>query len=346
MKKLFVSALAIASLVACSNDELVNADREAIAFDNAFVDNATRSVESTSVTTNDLFNIDVFGFVEGHPLFNNGGGQNRTLLRRNNVSAPWTYDCKQYWIPGAKYDFMAVRPNNTYRSTWTITAEGITIPEIKNFNNGMSDGLSDYLYAQTETIEGKVSENAPVAFTFRHILSKVKFTFENAYNANNTTIQVHDIKILNAIETAAVALTRTTTTWSNWAGSLEIPFGNASTDARNAVQVMNYGDVVESFWERMLIPGAVTGGYKVQFTYDILVGGNLIKSFTENITIPEATFTPQVGHAYDLKAVIKPGQAIEFTVNKLIDWDKDHDGKENTPESDTNGDEQVETPIY
>lgn len=340
MRKTIFAILAAAAMVACSNDELVNADREAIAFDNAFVDNATRSVMSTSVTTNDLFNIDVFGFVEGHPLFNNGG-QNRSLLHRDNVSDPWTYQGKQYWIPGAEYVFMAVRPNNAYRSTWTVTAEGITIPTIKNYN----DGLSDYLYAQTETIEGKVSGNAPVAFTFRHILSKVKFTFENAYNANNTTIQVRDIKILNAIETAAVALTRTTTTWSNWAGSLELTFGNASTDVRNAVQVMNYGDVVESFREHMLIPGAVAGGYKVQFTYDILVGGNVIKSFEETITIPEATFTPEVGHAYDLKAVIKPGQAIEFTVNKLIDWDKDHDGLENTPEGDTNGDEQVETPI-
>ena len=345
MRKTIFAILAAAAMVACSNDELVNADREAIAFDNAFVDNATRSVESTSVTANDLFNIDVFGFVEGHPLFNNAGGQNRTLLRRNSVSAPWTYDCKQYWIPGAEYVFMAVRPNNTYRSTWTVTAEGITIPEIKNFDNGISASLSDYIYAQTEPIEGEASGNAPVAFTFRHILSKVKFTFENAYNANNTTIQVRDIKILNAIETAAVALTRTTTTWSNWAGSLEILFGNASTDAHNAVQAMGYKDVVESFWERMLIPGAVTGGYKVQFTYDILVGGNEIKSFTETVTIPEATFTPQPGHAYDLKAVIKPGQAIEFTVSPMTDWDKDHDGKENTPDGDTDGDEQVETPI-
>ena len=342
MKKTIIAILAAAAMVACSNDEFVKvADKEAIAFDKAFVDNATRSEMSNSVTTNDLRNLDVFGFVEGHPLFNNGG-QNRTLLHRDSSTAPWTYEGKQYWIPGAMYDFMAVHPNNAYDpATWTVTADGITIPEIKNYN----DGLSDYLYAQTEPIEGKVSGNAPVAFTFRHILSKVKFTFENAYNANNTTIQVRDIKILNAIETAAVALTRTTTTWSNWAGSLELTFGNASTDDRNAVQVMNYGDVVESFREHMLIPGKVAGGYKVQFTYDILVGGNLIKSFTENITIPEATFTPQVGHAYDFKAVIKPGQAIEFTVNKLIDWDKDHDGNENTAAGDTDGDEQVETPI-
>lgn len=341
MRKTIFAILAAAAMVACSNDELVNADREAIAFDNAFVDNATRSVKSYSVTTNDLRNLDVFGFVEKHPLFNNGG-QNRTLLHRNSSTAPWTYEGKQYWIPGAMYDFIAVHPNNAYDpATWTITADGITIRDFNNY----SDGLSDYIYAQTETIEGKVSENAPVAFTFRHILSKVKFTFENANNANNTTIQVRNIRILNAIETANVALTRTDTTWSDWDGSLELAFGNASTHVMNAVQVMNYGDVVESFWERMLIPGAVAGGYQVHFEYDVLVGGKLIKSFEENITIPEATFTPEVGHAYDLKAVIKPGQAIEFTVNKLIDWDKDHDGKENTPDGDTDGDEQVETPI-
>lgn len=343
MRKTIFAILAAAAMVACSNDELVNADREAIAFDNAFVDNATRSVNSYSVTTNDLRNLDVFGFVEGHPLFSVGDQkQNRILLHRNSSTAPWTYEGKQYWIPGAKYVFMAVHPSYAYDpATWTITADGITIRDFNNY----SDGLSDYIYAQTDTIEGKVSGNDPVAFTFRHILSKVKFTFENANNANNTTIQVRNIKILNAIETANVALTRTTTTWSDWNGSLELAFGNASTHVMNAVQVMEYGDVVESNWERMLIPGKVAGGYQVQFTYDILVGGNVIKEFTETVTIPEATFTPEVGHAYDLKAVIKPGQAIEFTVNKLIDWDKDHDGKENTPEGDTNGDVQVETPI-
>ena len=56
MRKTIFAILAAASLVACSNDEFVNvADKEAIAFDNAFVDNSTRSVVDPSFTNSNLF---------------------------------------------------------------------------------------------------------------------------------------------------------------------------------------------------------------------------------------------------------------------------------------------------
>ena len=46
MKRLFIAVLAVAALTACSKEETVNIDRgEAIAFGNAFVDNATRAID-------------------------------------------------------------------------------------------------------------------------------------------------------------------------------------------------------------------------------------------------------------------------------------------------------------
>lgn len=332
MKKIFVAMLALAAATACSNDELVSVNQEAIGFDNAFVDNATRSVYDKTKTTDNIALVDVFGFVENVPLF--GGDYNRVLIKKENN---WSYENTQYWIPGAHYNFIAISPNNS-KFVGNVTAEGANLPNFK-----LGDGTFDYLYAQTGTIEGKESGNEKVAFTFRHILSKVKFTFVNKYLADNTTIQVRDIKILNAYETAGVELNETTTTWSNQDGSKTLKFGGATEKDNNANQVLQHNDAVESYMALFIIPGAIEGGYNIEFTYDILVGGVVIKSFTKTVNI--SNFAPVAGLAYNLKAEIKPGQPIEFTVTNVIDWDEDHDGKENTAEGDTDGDNQVDTVI-
>ena len=332
MKKIFVAMLALAAATACSNDELVSVNQEAIGFDNAFVDNATRSVYDKTKTTDNIALVDVFGFVENVPLF--GGDYNRVLIRKADN---WSYENTQYWIPGAHYHFIAISPNNS-DFVGNVTAAGAKLTDFV-----LGDGTSDYLYAQTGTIVGKESGNEKVAFTFRHILSKVKFTFVNKYLADNTTIQVRGIKILNAYATASVALNETTTTWSNQDGSNTLLFGGATEKNLNADQVLQHNDAVESYRALFIIPGAIDGGYNVEFTYDILVGGKVIKSFTKTVNISD--FAPVAGHAYNLKAEIKPGERIEFTVNKVIDWDEDHDGKENTADGDTDGDNQVDTVI-
>lgn len=332
MKKIFVAMLALAAAAACSNEEIVSVNREAIAFDNAFINNSVRSVYDETKTTDNIALVDVFGFVENEPLF--GGLYNRVLIRKADN---WSYENTQYWIPGAHYHFIAISPNNS-DFVGNVTAAGANLPEFR-----LGDGIFDYVYAQTGSIEGKESGNAKVAFTFRHILSKVKFTFVNKYLADNTTIQVRNIKILNAYATASVALDETTTTWSNQKGSNTLLFGGATEKNANADQVLQHNDAVESYRALFIIPGAIAGGYNVEFTYDILVGGKKIKSFTKTVNISD--FAPVAGHAYNLKAEIKPGERIEFTVNKVIDWDEDHDGKENTAEGDTDGDNQVDTVI-
>ena len=332
MKKIFVALLALAAAAACSNEEIVSVNREAIAFDNAFVNNATRSVYDQTQTTDNIALVDVFGFVENEPLF--GGLYNRELIKKDNN---WRYENTQYWIPGAHYHFIAISPNNS-QFVGHVTAAGANLT-----NFVLGDGSFDYVYAQTGSIEGKESGNEKVAFTFRHILSKVKFTFVNKYLADNTTIQVRDIKIMNAYATASVALNETTTTWSEQDGSKTLLFGGATVNNMNANQVLQHNDAVESYRALFIIPGAIAGGYNVQFTYDILVGGKVIKSFTKTVNISD--FAPVAGHAYNLKAEVKPGERIEFTINKVIDWDEDHDGKENTAEGDTDGDDQFDTVI-
>lgn len=315
MKKTIFAIIATAAMVACSNDEIISqAAPEAIGFNNAFVDNSTRSANDPSFTNDDesIFeDFAVYGFVENAVLFN--GTRVSKEIVNNSLSSAWKYEGTQYWIAGADYNFSAVAPLTG--ADWTLESSSAAGLELAFTNNG---GVQDVLYAQTQTIEGKASGNLAVALTFRHILSKVKFSFENAYNADNTTIRVSNIRITNAHASGDVALGYNTTEWDNQSGSVELAFGNATTDDAVVADAVafGFGTTLESYNELLLIPGAVTGGYEIAYTYEILVNGSPVQSFNKTATVD---FTPEAGHAYDFKATITPGEAIEFTVS-VEDW--------------------------
>ena len=322
MKKIILAALAIAALASCTKTEVVGVtESNAIAFDNAFVDNATKSVNDPSLTSSNLTDFAVYGFVEGAVLFD--GTQVSKSIANDDLQSAWKYAGTQYWIAGAKYNFNAVAPMTA--GGWTKTVADKTSTTLSFVNNG----TTDLLYA-TAAQEGKAEENAQVAFTFRHVLSKVKFSFENAYNATNATIKVKNIKITNPHKTADVVLTAATA-WSNQtADDLVLEFGmatddEATTDVKENAEVdYAFGKTYESQNERFLIPSD-SYPYNVTFDVELLVSGQPIDTYEHTVT---ANFAPVAGNSYDIKAVINatnidPEHAqepIEFTVNPLPDW--------------------------
>jgi hypothetical protein len=324
MKKIFIAALAIAALAACNKTEVVGvSESNAIAFYNAFVDNATKSVNDPSFTNSNLFtDFAVYGFVEGAVLFD--GTRVSKDITNDKLQSAWKYEGTQYWIAGAKYNFNAVAPRTN--GGWTKTtadAESTTLTFVNN-------GTTDLLYATTAQ-EGKVSGNAQVAFSFRHVLSKVKFSFENAYNATNATIRVKDITITNPHKTANVVLLTDATTWSNETeDDLVLEFGMATddenTDAKENVEVAYaFGKTYESQNERFLIPSATDYEYEVTFKVELLVSGSVVKEYAHTV---KAKFAPAPGNSYDIKAVINAEnidpenkqEPIEFTVSTLSNW--------------------------
>jgi hypothetical protein len=321
MKKTIFTVLAAVALVACAKEEVVTVNQEAIAFENAFVDNATKSVNDPSFTNSNLTDFAVYGFVEGAVLFD--GTKVSKEIINNKLSSEWKYEGTQYWIAGAQYNFNAVAPMTN--GGWTKTAADAASTTLSFTNNG----TTDLLYA-TAAQEGKVSGNTQVAFSFRHVLSKVKFSFENAYNATNATIRVKDIKITNPHKTATVVLTAGTV-WSNQtATDLVLAFGMATDDEatgakENAEVAIVYGKKYESQNERFLIPSATDYEYNVTFNVELLVSGTVVKTYAHSVT---AEFAPAAGNSYDIKAVINAEnidpaneqEPIEFTVNALPDW--------------------------
>lgn len=333
MKKTLLAILATVAMVACSNDEIVReAAPEAIGFDNAFVNNSTRSVNDPSYSSAEggkmFTDFAVFGFVEGAVLLD-GVRVAKEDLATDQTTTSWEYAGTQYWIAGANYNFNAVAPLTG--GGWTKTNATKDATTLSFTNNGTTDLL--YAYA---TAEGEVSGNDAVAFTFRHTLSKVKLSFENAYNATNATIKVRDVKITDAYATGNVVLTDTTA-WSTQSGTLELTFGNAVADGATSTDApaFAYNTTLESYNELFMIPGngpaTVTVDsedkkcYTVTFIVDLLVSNSVVKSYNHTI---KAVFAPEAGKSYDLKATINaenidPNHAqepIEFTVNTLPGW--------------------------
>ena len=323
MKKIFVAMLALAAATACSNDELVSVNQEAIGFDNAFVNNSVRSVNDPSFKEGKMFtDFAVFGYVENAVLLD-GVRVAKDVTNDDLKKSTWKYLGTQYWIAGANYNFNAVAPMTN--GGWTKTAADATSTTLSFTNNGTTDLL--YAYA---TAQGKVSGNDLVGFTFRHVLSKVKFSFKNDYNATNATIGVKNVQITDAYKTGTVTLSAATA-WDAQAGKLTLNFGNAAVTAVNAEEAFEYTKTVESYNELLLIPGAgqteVKGKktYTITFTVDLLVSGTVVKSYNHTIN---AEFAPEAGNSYNLTATINATnidplhqqEPIEFTVTEVKDW--------------------------
>ena len=331
MKKIFIAIVALAAATACSNSEIVSVNREAIAFDNAFVNNSTRSVVDPSFTNTHLFeDFAVYGFVTDEntaPIFD------RTKVSCSALNGDWTYEGTQYWIEGATYNFYAVAPYS-YLGTWVAsnrTVDGLVLYVQNN------DGTKDILVAKANDIVGQQSgDNDPVAFNFQHILSKVKFSFTNNYDATGSSIRVENIQITNACGGSYVTVTKNNLQWANGSPSAQAPtlnFGmatddEATTDVKEDVAVAYaYGKTYESQNELLLIPVEVDGGYNVTYDVKVLINGVVVKTYNHNVNVD---FTPAAGHSYDIKAVIKasninPDEAldpIEFTVTGIDGWDE------------------------
>ena len=330
MKKVIFALAAVVALAACSQEDVIVADKgAAIGFD-TFVGKATR-VDDKTLTTGNLKNFAVYGAVT-----NTVGETDATALIFNNVEVvkngegmeagayagqaktEWKYAGTQYWIAGATYDFAAVAPfscgqKNAFNATTKTTT-------IKNFTN---DAVTDLLYAETLGVEGADKGNDPVGFDFRHVLSKVKFSFENQYLSTGTTIRVREIVLKNAHKTATATL-NANTAWDEHAGELSIAFGNAAAAAVDAEEAIAQESEKESFNVRFIIPGK-EHEYKVSFKVDVLYGETVVKTYEHTASV---TFTPAAGTAYDIKTVIdhenidpyNKQEPIEFTVNTMADW--------------------------
>ena len=314
MKKLLVSVLAIAGLVACSQEQTLvqsNNSGTLMEFNVAALDNATRVDPSITSTTLDAF--DIWAYVDSKA----GTVLTEELVSRNGDM--WSYVNKQYWTPNHTYYFDAIAPVDTdiFKNNWTYNQAEDTI----DFTNEY--GTEDLIYAHVEvTTPDKFDQYMEaVGLEFNHLLSKVKFTFKNGFTTDNVYVAVE-----NVVMKAPAAGTYTTTTgaWALKNGTTTLlAFGNVTdgdTLDIEGTKVFAAQKSVRTADERFTIPAGTDQKYEVTFTVKHYNGNVCLSSSDKKVEISGLSL--ESGKAYNFVTEINEQNAadaallpIEFKVD-------------------------------
>ena len=308
MKKILFALCAMATLASCSNEEIVSYDKEAIAFDGAFVDNGTRANDSFTIETNKLLAFDVWATTQRPSSTQIVPIMEKVEVSRATASAAWGYGATytQYWIPGNTYQFVAAKNYETVTLTDGVPSQ---------FTYDAADQL-DLIYAADTRVGMEAGANAPVAFTFDHLLSKAYFTVDtNAMSGDNAnyTYRVKNICINNAVKVATYTVDGAT-----WAGTAyytaqdPLEFNNVKVGEKLAADGVYTSDDA-----RLLIPASYTD-LNITCTIETLYGESVIDVQNYNKTIAQSFVK---GFVYNFVLALKdPGDPIEFTVTRVNEW--------------------------
>ncbi|MDO4759066.1 MAG: fimbrillin family protein, partial [Rikenellaceae bacterium] len=307
---------AAALMTACSKDETVSKaveKQQAIGFGKAFIENSTRAIDEASITTGSIADFLVYGTVSDGTnvtnIFNGVKVQKAAIEGGIGTTGTWYYDSQyvQYWYADMAYKFAAVKNG-------TVAVDDNDMPKTISYTADQSD----LLYAEA-AVEKAVANQAPVGFTFNHLLSKVKFTAVNGYApAEDVEIAVSNVKITNP--DASGVYTIAEKKWEATEGTVALEFGNVVADDKvaDASRFAPRAEL-ESNYERLIIPN--NKEYTITFSVVAYKGKSQVvlwkKDYTSTVAIPFAA-----GYAYDLNATISGElNPIMFKVDAVEEWD-------------------------
>lgn len=315
MKQTLFTILAVAALAGCAKEQIVTVNQEAITFENAFVDNATKAEDASYSRDNMPKAFNVYGTTTGDET----DASVVTIFKgvevkyENNV---WGYGdaYTQYWIDGNTYAFAAVVNGEI--------SDDKTISYTADYTNG---DTADLLYAVNKY--GKYTKSTSptsVSFTFDHLLAKAHFTVKNTISSNTDsniyTYRVSDIKINNAYTSGKYDITKYGTDTDAWTeaktATTEVSFGNLTA----VVGKVGTTDEATSNYARLLVP-AEYSELLVSCKIETLLNNQVVnvEQYDSSIDI-----TIEEGKAYNF-VISKgnPGDKIEFTVDpKINGWEQ------------------------
>lgn len=336
MKKNYLFALAactsVALLTACSNDDTLDVstqDPSQIAFE-GFVNKSTRA---NDLTMTSLKEFAVYGLV-----FNPSEASSLASLFDGTKVAldgtAWSYSPQRYWVAGNDYLFSAFAPvasvssggasSWTFSPTTTVDATfAYTGMGTLDFDNQTANANQDLIYAFAKVKEA-TSNQAPVSFTFNHLLSRVMFTFENAFASSGSYIEISDVTVTDVNAKGSIDLMAESPAWTVTAGST---FSRAfELTTNNGVEFNNQGTAVTTWY--YFIPASQA--YTLTFTVKLYSGSEngdvLAGTFEKTCTLPSVDMQP--GYSYNFVASIdeknvssSPLNPIVFTVSGVENWE-------------------------
>ena len=326
MKKLLILSLALAAAVSCSKEQTIGQpDPVAIEINDVFVNNSTKANDISKDNLNDF---GVYGFVKA--LNTNTEGMLFNNVRVAKEGNKYIYSPEQYWIGNAQYYFAAFAPYDN--AEWTYTSKDAQNGTI-TFDNQEAEANQDFLFAYTKpavTPNKITSAEKPgaVGFTFKHMLSRIKFSFTNGFEeGSNISLKITDVTITNAHKNGFMVIEAgEDKNWTVDEQTFTKVFGAVGTDDKTTAEIdetkltPQHGASTEHFY---LIPAKAS--YIVTFNIALYQAGVLLDNYSRKATFG---IEMQKGFSYDIKATLNANNTsddgelfpIEFTVNNVEGW--------------------------
>lgn len=317
-KSIFLLAAAAAAFASCTQNEVMEvAENRAIGF-SSFVGKPTKAVINSA---SDLTSFNVFG---GYSSLTN----NFNDVVVTGSTGSWSYTNTQYWEAEKTYKFQAYAGATTKA---TPTNNGV------EFEGFVATGELDLLASDVVTVTTDASAapqglaDGKVDFSFRHVLSMIKFTFSSTLSSNvNITISDLTVKQLN--NTGDYTLSAANTgTWDNLSNPFDYEFTTNGSFASPATKESS---------QIIVIPQTIAEK-TVQVTFTLnATGGLSITDATHTVTLPAINW--QEGYCYNYTAELTADNItgddgdklspIEFGDPEVDPWENTDGGAVNFPE--------------
>ena len=338
MKKSFLFlAVCAAALTACTSEEVIEegVQSNAIGFQQ-IVGKESRALSNSSLNTFYVFGYYTKQNFTSSPITVFSGDQVK------KTADGWGYENTRYWVPDATYRFFAYSCENNAGALDEDAdngTAGMTFDEQGFATIGISDYICDnghqhdLIFAKNDAgIVGKQTDNAKVALSFSHLLTRLKIKFESAFPAGYD-LKVSAVNISNIYTTADYSLTYSTSGASeSWATKgtttnnvLNVQPGTVMT-ASAEIPATGDAEKVDA------VPAVTADAYVIPHKY---TNTNVQVSFkvefvNEGVTVMERVFTGtwkpiwEAGKAYLYTISISGEEAslekIEFSDPEIGDW--------------------------
>ncbi len=313
MKKAIIAALSVGAMVlaGCTKTEVTDIpDSRYIGFDNAFIGNPTKAglpVDEQFGAQNGISQFFVFGNTASEVVFDE--------VRVYESNDQWVYDELKQWANGQTYKFAAYSvtdanglPAENGTAAFDYDNHQLTITDYTSNNTYQRDLL---VATSAQTLN---PDNEPVAFTFKHALSMIKFTFQSSLGDENP-ITITDFKVARINTKANLTVKENSGPQIVWDNLSENT--TAFTDSRESMVATTTTPAVSE--EFVVIPQSVTGNVTV--TFHVEIEGLQGKDLTATIENPAWEY----GKRYNYVATITGTDVdvIEFADPIVDDWTDD-----------------------
>lgn len=326
-RSFFVLGVAVAALASCTSEEVVDMPQSRAIQFGTFVNHSTRSSNVTETTDQTLDKFFVFGnYGEGTwtPVYTDVEVTGGTVGEQGQV---WTPTQTAYWQEGKKYRFAAYSDGGNQNDNVSFKAD----EQKMTFENYAVNNSKDLIVAIPTDITAQESENGPVNLSFYHMLSQVKFTFNNS-DSHDYKMKISDIKV-KAVKTATGTATykaeKPSIVWETQSASQEeYNFGTLEDIAENFAENTHTTTcfVIPQGNDKLQVTFTATfyDAFDKQIASSTFKGDLNYQGDTEGTNAGE--WTPGFKYNYTVEingSVVNPDleeQIIEFTVQAVEGW--------------------------